>query len=65
MELDIKKAYDNYDKLTEEEKEVVRRFMNSELRTIIAKVFGRELDMALGNCMLPLAQRGKGLASKK
>jgi hypothetical protein len=64
MEINIERAYEEYAKLTDEEKEIVRRFMNSELRSIIIKVFGPELDAALGSFMLPLAERGRGLAAR-
>tara|TARA_E500000318_G_scaffold51654_2_gene48300 strand:+ start:3795 stop:4001 length:207 start_codon:yes stop_codon:yes gene_type:complete len=66
MELDFQEIYDNYSELTPEEREVVRKFMNSDVRRIIGKVFGADFDAALGQFMKPLpeAQQKKGLAAK-
>ena len=50
--------------LTDEEKEIIRRSMNGPARTIIGKVFGAASDAALGQFMLPRAERGTGLACK-
>jgi len=65
MKLDLMQARENYMNLSDEEKEIIRRFMNGPARDIIGKVFGAEFNSALGNFMLPLAERGAGLASKK
>jgi len=65
MELDIQEIKQNYANLTDEEKEIIRRLMNSPARSVIAKVFGTEFDAALGQFMLPMSQRGKGLAARQ
>jgi hypothetical protein len=64
MELDLAQAQQNYANLSDEEKEIIRRLMNGPARQIIAKVFGPEFDAALGSFMLPLAERGRGLAAR-
>jgi hypothetical protein len=64
MELDLAQAQQNYANLSDEEKEVIRRLMNGPARQIIGKVFGPEFDSALGSFMLPMAERGKGLAAR-
>ena len=64
MEIDIQQIRQNYANLTDEEKEIIRRVMNGPARTIIGKVFGLEFDAALGQFMLPRAERGTGLASR-
>ena len=64
MELDLVQAKENYMNLSDEEKELIRRLMNGPARQIIAKVFGPEFDAALGNFMLPIAERGRGLAAR-
>lgn len=48
IQIDMNAAIAAYESLTEQEKDVVRKFMNSPLRGIIRKVFGAELDEALG-----------------
>ena len=64
MELDLVQARDNYMNLSDDEKEVVRRLMRGPARQIISKVFGADFDAALGQFMLPIAERGKGLATR-
>lgn len=64
MQLDLAQARTNYMNLSEDEKETIRKFMNSPARNIVSKVFGSEFEAALGNFMLPKAERGKGLASR-
>ena len=65
LELDLKKAYDNYASLTPEEREIVRELMNGPARRIIAKVFGPDFDSALGRFLEPLPKKQqKGLAAK-
>ena len=64
MQLDLAQARTNYMNLSEDEKETIRKFMNSPARNIVSKVFGAEFEAALGNFMLPKAERGKGLASR-
>jgi hypothetical protein len=64
MELDLVQARENYMNLSDEEKEIIRRLMNGPARQVISKVFGPELDAALGSFMLPLAERGRGLAAR-
>ena len=66
MELDFQEIYNNYSELTPEEREVVRKFMNSDVRRIIGKVFGADFDAALGQFMKPLPEKKqkKGLAAK-
>jgi len=65
MELDIQEIRQNYASLTDEEKEIIRKLMNSPARSVISKVFGPEFDAALGQFMLPMSQRGKGLAARQ
>lgn len=67
MELDFQEIYDNYSALSPEERETVRKFMNSDVRRIIGKVFGPDFDSALGQFMEPLPEKKqkKGLAAKK
>jgi len=64
MEIDLLKARENYINLSEDEKEVIRRLMRGPSRAIIAKVFGSDFDSALGSFMLPMAERGRGLATR-
>ena len=66
MELDFQEIYNNYEALTAEEREVVRKFMNSDVRRFIGKVFGADFDAALGQFMKPLPekQQKKGLAAR-
>ena len=66
MEIDLQQAYDAYAKLSDEEKEIIRKFMNSDARRIIGKVFGADFDAALGQFIKPLPekQQKKGLAAK-
>jgi hypothetical protein len=66
MEIDLEKIYRNYEGLTLEEREVIRKFMNSDARRIIGKVFGADFDAALGQFIKPLPekQQKKGLAAK-
>lgn len=66
MELDFQKIYDNYASLTTEEREVIRKFMNSPARRIVGKVFGADFDAALGSFLEPLPEKQrKGLAAKQ
>jgi hypothetical protein len=65
MEIDIQQVRQNYANLSDEEKEIIRRVMNSPAREVISKVFGPEFDAALGQFMLPMAQRGRGLATRQ
>tara|TARA_R110001583_G_scaffold4706_1_gene26814 strand:+ start:2616 stop:2813 length:198 start_codon:yes stop_codon:yes gene_type:complete len=64
MEIDLQQAYDAYAKLSDEEKEIIRKVMTGPEREILKKVFGLEFVSAMGNFVLPLSKRGKGLASK-
>ena len=64
MELDLQEAYDNYYKLSDEEKELIRKVMSGPTREIIRKVFGPDFDAVLGEFMLPKVERGRGLASR-
>tara|TARA_R100001244_G_scaffold16496_1_gene17923 strand:+ start:379 stop:588 length:210 start_codon:yes stop_codon:yes gene_type:complete len=65
INVDMTAATSRYAELTEQEKEIVRRFMNSPVRGIIRKLFGEELDRMLGSFMLPMSERGKGLATRQ
>ena len=65
MEIDLAQIQKNYQNLSDEEKEIIRRLMNGPARQIIAKVFGPAFDAALGQFMLPVAQRGRGLAARQ
>ena len=64
MEIDLQQAYDAYAKLSDKEKDMIRKVMTGPERDILKKIFGMEFVSAMGNFMLPLAKRGKGLASK-
>lgn len=65
INVDMTAASRRYAELTDQEKEVIRRFMNSPVRNIIRKLFGEELNSLLGNFMLPIAERGEGLATRQ
>ena len=65
MEIDIQQIRQNYAILSDEEKEIIRKLMNSPARNVISKMFGPEFDSALGQFMLPIAERGKGLAARQ
>jgi hypothetical protein len=65
MEIDIQDIRNNYANLTDDEKEIIRKLMNGPARAVIGKVFGPEFDAALGQFMLPIAERGKGLAARQ
>ena len=65
INVDMAAASRRYAELSDQEKEIIRKFMNSPVRDIIRKLFGNELDKLLGNFMLPLSERGKGLATRQ
>ena len=67
MEINVDMAAESrrYAELSDQEKEIIRKFMNSPVRDIIRKLFGNELDKLLGNFMLPMSERGKGLATRQ
>ena len=65
INVDMAAASRRYAELSDQEKEIIRRFMNSPVRDIIRKLFGNELDKLLGNFMLPMSERGKGLATRQ
>tara|TARA_E500000318_G_C3376446_1_gene140526 strand:- start:230 stop:427 length:198 start_codon:yes stop_codon:yes gene_type:complete len=65
MEIDLQRAYDEYENLSDEEKEMIRKVMTGKARSVIRKVFGDDFDAALGEFILPRSKRGKGLASQK
>ena len=65
INVDMTAASRRYAELTDQEKEIIRRFMNSPVRGIIRKLFGGELDKLLGNFMLPMSERGRGLATRQ
>ena len=50
---------------SDEEKEMIRKVMTGQARSVIRKVFGDDFDAALGDFILPRSKRGKGLASQK
>tara|TARA_R110000751_G_scaffold19353_1_gene57882 strand:+ start:253 stop:579 length:327 start_codon:yes stop_codon:yes gene_type:complete len=64
MSINMADAYKNFASLSDEEQELTRKFMNSPVRQIIRKIFGKDIDAMLGSFMLPISQRGKGLATK-
>tara|TARA_R110002020_G_scaffold391572_1_gene601973 strand:+ start:1214 stop:1423 length:210 start_codon:yes stop_codon:yes gene_type:complete len=65
INVDMAAASRRYAELSDQEKEIIRKFMNSPVRDIIRKLFGNELDKLLGNFMLPMSERGKGLATRQ
>ena len=65
INVDMTTASRRYAELSDQEKEIIRKFMNSPVRDIIRKLFGNELDKLLGNFMLPMSERGKGLATRQ
>jgi|10_taG_2_1085330.scaffolds.fasta_scaffold55002_2 hypothetical protein len=65
MTIDMAQAYKKYAQLTQQEKELVRKFMNSSIRQVIRKIFGNHIDIILGTFMLPKSQRGNGLATQQ
>ena len=48
MEIDLQRAYDEYENLSDEEKEMIRKVMTGKARSVIRKVFGDDFDAALG-----------------
>ena len=64
MEIDFNDVYANYEKLNEEEKELIRAVMSGPAREIIGKVFGTKFEAYLGAFAKPSPQKKKGLASK-
>ena len=46
MEIDLQQAYDAYAKLSDEEKEIIRKVMTGPEREILKKVFGLEFVSA-------------------
>ena len=53
MEIDLDGAYKRYANLTEEEKNIIRNFMNGPARKIIGTLFGPDFEMALGTFAAP------------
>ena len=49
MEIDFNDVYANYEKLNEEEKELIRAVMSGPAREIIGKVFGTKFESYLGS----------------
>jgi len=64
MEIDFNDVYANYEKLTDDEKELIRAVMNGPAREIIGKVFCLLFEYYLGMFAQPSAKKKKGLASK-
>ena len=64
MELDFIEVWDNYEKLSEEEKTMIREAMSGPLRDIIAKVFGAEFDRMLGQFATAEPAPRRGLAAR-
>ena len=64
MEINLQEIRENYARLSDEEKETIRRFMNGPARIIIGKIFGEDFDRALGQFMVPKSNRGRGLAAR-
>ena len=64
MEIDFNDVYANYEKLSDEEKELVRRVMTGPTREIIGKVFGTKFESYLGLFAKPSGKKKGGLASK-
>ena len=57
MEIDFNDVYANYEKLSEEEKELVRRVMTGPTREIIGKVFGTKFESYLGMFAKPSGKK--------
>ena len=55
MEIDLDGAYKKYVNLNEEEKNIIRSFMNGPARKIIGTLFGPDFEMALGTFAAPAA----------
>lgn len=53
MNIDMKKAAQNYSNLSDQEKEIVREAVDSPLMGILSKVFGDEFVSALGTFQRP------------
>jgi len=64
MELDFIEVWDNYEKLSEEEKTMIREAMNGPVREVIAKVFGAEFDRMLGQFTTAEPAPRRGLAAR-
>ncbi len=64
MELDLAKAKERYNALSEEDKDDIRDFMTSEARGAIAKVFGADFDRALGSFKQRQTPKRRGLAAR-
>jgi len=59
MEIDLDGAYKKYVNLNEEEKDIIRSFMNGPARKIIGTLFGPDFEMALGTFAAPAAPTPK------
>ena len=59
MEIDFNDVYANYEKLNEEEKELIRAVMSGPAREIIGKVFGTKFESYLGAFAKPSPQKKK------
>ena len=53
MEIDLDGAYKRYADLNEEEKNIIRNFMNGPARKIIGTLFGPDFERALGTFAAP------------
>ena len=53
MNIDMEKAAQIYESLSEQEKEIIREAVDSPLMGILAKVFGQEFVQALGSFKRP------------
>jgi hypothetical protein len=53
MEIDINGAYERYETLTDEEKNIIREVMNGPAKAVIEKLFGSSLVTALGTFAAP------------
>jgi len=58
MEIDLDAAYKRYAELSEEDKDIIRTFMNGPAKDIIGDLFGTEFETALGTFATPSARRG-------
>ena len=53
MNIDMEMAAENYNSLSEQEKEIIREAVDSPLMGILSKVFGDEFVSALGTFQRP------------
>ena len=65
MEIDFNDVYANYEKLNEEEKELIRAVMSGPAREIIGKVFGTKFESYFWWFAKTITPKEKGGGSSK